>query len=200
MATYRSARIFPVILVIVIIAIAIIALVSLARAVFFSSSSSNDSVVDSSQTALLATDANRRVEMTVRGPIVADERFASYRITVSPSSRTLTTYRGYLDSVVDRIELGNNVAAYEEFVFALDKAGLAAGDEYGDDRDDVRGVCATGQVTQFGILDTGESVKTLWTSTCRGSSGTLDASASQLSRLFLRQIPDADGAINKVNL
>lgn len=200
MATYRSARIFPVILVIVIIVIAIIALVSLARAVFFSGGASNDAVTDISQVALLATDADRRVEMTVRGPIVADERFASYRITISPSQRTLTTYRGYLDSVVDRIELSNNVAAYEEFVFALDKAGLADGDEYGDERDDVRGVCATGQVTQFGILNKGKSVKTLWTSTCRGSSGTLDARATHLSRLFTRQIPDADSVIKKVSL
>lgn len=200
MANLRSSRAFPIILVVIIVIIAITALVSLARVVFFSGSAPSTSDTDVSRDALLSTDADRRVEMTVRGPIVADERFSSYRISISPSNRTITTYRGYLDRVVDRIELGNNVAAYEEFVYALDKANLSDGDEFGDERDDVRGICATGEVTQYAILDAGESVKTLWTSTCNGSPGTLDGNSALLKNLFIRQIPDANRVIQDVNL
>lgn len=200
MATYRSSRVFPIILVVIIIIIAITALVSLARVVFFSGSSPSNATVDVSRDALLATDADRRVEMTVRGPIVADERFSSYRVSISPSIRTITTYQSYLDRVVDRVELGNNVVAYEQFVFALDKANLSDGEEFGDERDDIRGVCATGEVTQFAILDGEKSVKTLWTSTCGGSPGTLDGNVTQLKGLFIRQIPDANRVIQAVNL
>lgn len=199
MANYRTSRIIPIILVIVIIVIAIAALVSLARVVFFSGSST-PATVDISRTALLDTTASRSVTMTVRGPIVADEEFHSYKFDISANNRTVTTYNGYLETTIDMITLGNNVAAYEQFVYALDKADLADGTELEGDRNDVRGVCATGRVYEFSILNNGESVKKLWTSTCKGSAGSLDASVSQLTSLFVSQIPDADKLIKKVSL
>ena len=200
MARYRTSRIFPVLLVIIIIIIAIVALASLARVVFFSGSSSPAAETDVSQQALLSTTADRSVQMTVRGPIVADEQFSSYQITISPNSRTLTTYSGYLDRVVDQVRLGNNIPAYEEFVFALDRAGLAGGSEYGDERDDIRGVCATGRVYEFSILKDSTSIKTLWSATCRSANGTLDGSTSQVRELFHDQVPDADELIREIDL
>jgi hypothetical protein len=201
MVNYRTKRILPVILVIVIIIVAIIALVSLARAVFFSGSNApSTEVVDVSRQALLNTTADRSVRMTVRGPIVADEVFQSYQINVTPSSRSLTTYTGYLDSVVDQQNLGNNSAAYEQFVYALDKADLAKGEAFEGEEDDTRGICATGRVYEFDIMNAGSAVKHLWTSTCNGSRGSLDASVEQLTELFTNQIPDASNTIRKVNL
>lgn len=200
MARYRTSRIIPIILVIIIAIVAIAALVSVARVIFFSGSGSSPDVVDTSREALLTTSAGHSVTMTVRGPIVADEEFHSYKIDISANDRTLNTYSGYLDSVVDRKALGNNKAAYEEFVHALDKADLPVGDELEGDRNDVRGICATGRVYQFTILDNGEPVKSLWTSTCKGSPGSLDASADQLARLFISQVPDAEELINRVDL
>lgn len=201
MANYKTSRILPIILVIVIIIIAIAALVSLARVVFFSGASNNTpEVVDVSREALLNTGAGRSVSMTVRGPIVADEQFHSYKIDISANSREINTYTGYLSNVVDRNALGNSVAAYEEFVHALDKADLAVGDELEGDRNDVRGICATGRVYEFSILNNGETVKRLWTSTCKGSVGSLDASSAQLMELFEKQIPDSNKLITKVKL
>jgi hypothetical protein len=201
MVNYRTKRILPVILVIVIIIIAIVAMVSLARAVFFSGNTPSDTdVVDTSRQSLLSTTADRSVKMTVRGPIVADEQFQSYQISVSPSTRSLTTYKGYLDTAVDQTNLGNNTAAYEQFVYALDKANLSAGKALEGDKDEVRGVCATGRVYEFDIVNAGNSVKHLWTSTCKGSTGSLDASAEQLRGLFINQIPNSIDIINKVDL
>lgn len=200
MANYRTSRILPIILVIVIIIIAIAALVSLARVVFFSNTSSTPEVVDVSREALLSTTAGRSVSMTVRGPIVADEQFHSYKIDISATSRELNTFTGYLDTVVDRTSLGNTVAAYEEFVHALDKADMADGRELEGERNDTRGICATGRVYEFSIINNGETVKRLWTSTCKGSVGSLDASANQLMELFEKQIPDSQKLINKVKL
>ena len=201
MANYRTSRIIPVVLVVVIIIIAIAALVSLARVVFFSGSSTPATTqVDVSQAALVNTSAGRSVLMTVRGPIVADERFRSYQMTISPSARTITTYTGYLDTVVDQTSLSNSVASYEEFVFALDKANLAKGKQLEGDKNDTRGICAIGSVYEFTILNNGESVKKLWTSTCKGSPGSLEANVTQVTNLFVKQIPGADAQIKKVSL
>lgn len=201
MATYRNQRILPIILVIVIIVIAVAALVSLAQAVFFSGRTTTTSeVVDRGREALLSTDADHSVRMNVRGPIVADEKFNSYSVVVSPSARSLTTYSGYLDTVVDQTNLGNNTAAYEQFVFALDKANLPEGRQLEGDRDDIRGVCASGRVYEFFITEGSNTVKRLWTSTCSGSTGSLKANVEQLRGLYLNQIPDASRLIGKVSL
>lgn len=200
MTNYRTSRIIPVVLVVVIIIIAIAAIVSLARVVFFSGTTDKVAVLDISRDALLNSSVGHSISMTVRGPIVADEEFHSYALSVSPDVRTITTYTGYLNTTVDQKALGNNVAAYEEFVHALDKANLAKGEQLDGDKNDTRGICATGSVYEFSILNNGETVKKLWTSTCGGSKGSLDASVTQLTSLFVRQIPDADLMIRKISL
>ena len=203
MASYRNSRIFPIALVLIIAAIAIAALVSLTRAIFFSTPSTNQtsvSQIDAGRQALLSTTADRSVRMTVRGAIVADEEFHSYRITITPSTRTFSTYIGYLDTTVDNVNLGNNIPAYEQFVYSLDRANLTKGAELTGDKNDTRGICATGQVYEFAILQADKSVETLWTSTCTGSKGSLDASVDQLTQLFVSQIPNATQLINKIGL
>ncbi len=196
---YRSSRILPVILIIIIVVIAVVAIVALGRAVFFAGNSApkTSSTPDVSRQALLNTGDNHSVQMTVRGPIVASEEFNSYRITISPTSRSLTSYVGYVNDVVDHVDLPNNTAAYTQFVYALDKANLAKGV---DDQSDVRGICAVGRLYQFDIMQDGKSVKTLWTSTCTGSPGTLRANVEQLASLFEVQIPNASKMINKLAL
>jgi hypothetical protein len=202
MANFKNSRIIPIALVLIIIAVAIAAVVSLTRAVFFSGSSNQTSTakVDDSQQSLVSTTAERSVRMTVRGAIVADESFHSYRIVISPNTRNLTTFNGYLDTQVDQVALGNNIPAYEEFVHALSNANLAKGTELTGDKNDIRGICATGLVYQFDIINADKIVKNLWTSTCKGSSGSLDASVTQLRSLFTVQIPDAQTLIRKVSL
>ncbi len=199
MANYRTSRILPTILVVVIIVIAIVGLISLARAIFFNGSSS-PAITDTSEQALLSTSASSSVSMSVRGPIVAEENFHSYLITVSPNNRQITTYNGYLGTIVEQQTLSNNTAAYEQFVNALNLAKMTAGNQPADGASDVRGVCATGRLSEFSILSDGRSVETLWTSTCSGSQGTLRANATQLSNLFIAQIPNASTLIRNVDL
>lgn len=198
MAHYRTTRIVPIILTILIIIVAVVALVALARALFFSGTPASTQV-DAGKVALLDTSDGHSVSMTVRGPIVANENFRSYAITVSPNARVIKTYTGYLDTVLQEQTLGNNTPAYAEFVNALDRAKMADGSEVPGGQD-VLGICATGRLYQFAILKDGESVETLWTSTCSGSKGTLDANAQQLSQLFIAQIPDANSMIRSLSL
>src|SRR5690606_5138366 len=126
------------------------------RALFFSGTpSTTQTDVDTNRQALLDTTAGSAVSMTVRGPIVADENFRSYTIVVTPNSRDMKTYTGYLGTVLKHEKLGNNTAAYDEFVHALDKANMSAGKQLSDEKNDVRGICATGRVFEFATLKNG---------------------------------------------
>ncbi|MDB5166938.1 MAG: exported protein of unknown function [Candidatus Saccharibacteria bacterium] len=197
----RNSRIIPIALILIIIAIAIAALISLARTVFFSGSASQTvSQVDVSTDALLNTAINHSVTLTVRGTIVADEDFRSYQIVVTPTSRTLTTYSGYLDAPISQIAVSNNTPAYEQFVYALDRANLVKGTELTGTDNDTRGVCADGKLYEFGVLKDGKSVKTLWTSSCSESKGSLNANVGNLTDMFINQIPKGVELINAIVL
>ncbi len=191
-------RLLPLIITIIVIALLIAAVVSIGRAIFGGGSSSSDETaqIDEGRDALLDTSAGHSVQMTVRGPLVADEQFQSYQVEVSNSERSITAYKGYLESRTNGTSLSNNTRAYEQFVYALDKANMMKGDEPKDeDANDLRGICASGYVYEFAVLSNSNTVKSLWTSTCGGSKGTLDASKEQLTKLFLDQIPNSNDYI-----
>jgi len=193
----NGARFFPLIIIIVIVALVIAAIISIGRALFNSgdgNSNEQTSQVDSNREDLLNTSTGRSVAMTVRGPIVAQENFTSYRVTASNSERSLNVYKGYLEEQTNGKAFSNNTQAYEQFVYALDKANMTKGRDVANDEtdDDLRGICAGGYVYEFSVLSGGNEVRKLWTSTCDGSKGTLNASKDQLSRLFLAQIPGAN--------
>ncbi|MES2876127.1 MAG: hypothetical protein V4678_01525 [Patescibacteria group bacterium] len=192
----NGARFFPLIVIIVIVALVIAAIVSIGRAVFNSgdgNEAEQTSQVSEDREALLNTSVGRSVTMTVRGPIVAEENFTSYRVGASNSERSMNVYRGYLEEQTNGKTLPNNTQAYEQFVYALDKANMTqtAGAANDDEAKDLRGICARGYVYEYAVLSGGNEVKKLWTSTCEGSKGTLNASTDQLSQLFLDQIPES---------
>lgn len=200
---YRGSRprILPIIIVIIIVALVVAVLVTVGRMLFSGGSMTQDSkkASDSSllQTAIISQDANRSVRWTVRGPIVSNEKFKSYQITVSPSSRTFVTYSGYLDQVTDTKSYDNNAKAYEQFVYALEKTNLAKTRSVPDA--DLRGVCATqGLAYQFETLVDGNADHTVWSSTCKDSPGTMVANAPQVQALFVNQIPDFHPLFSRV--
>ncbi|HEX6416040.1 MAG TPA: hypothetical protein VFZ62_00780 [Candidatus Saccharimonadales bacterium] len=197
----NSSRVLPIILVLIVVAIVVAALVSIGRVIFGGGEGAVDqSQVDTGKQALLNTATDRSVQMTVRGPIVANEDFRSYRITVDPLNRVMTTYAGYLEQPINNKSLDNNAQAYEQFVYALDKANMINGEAFTGEKDDTRGICATGRVYEFAVLQNGETVKRLWTSTCKGSPGSFRASVSQVSNLFLDQVPDNKDLLKEIDL
>ncbi len=189
-----TARLFPIFITFIVIVIVIVAIISIGRAMF-AGTSEDASVdeIDSGRTALLDSNPNHSVSLTVRGPIVAEEQFKSYRVAVSPTARSLVVYKGYLETAEKDKTLDNNKTAYEQFIFALDKANMMKGRAPADDTsDDLRGICASGFIYEYSVLVDGKSTKRLWTSTCGGSKGTLEASTTQLNNLFMAQIPDGE--------
>ncbi len=194
----NSTRIVPVILVLIVIAIVIAAVVSIGRSLLGGNTSTSQS--NPGRDSLLTTTPDHSVRFTVRGPLVANENFHSYQIVINSSSRSMTTYQGYLDQPINSRGYDNNVQAYEQFVYALDKANFMNADELTGDQNDTRGICATGLVYEFETLSNGSTVKKLWTSTCKGSPGSFKASVSQVSNLFLTQIPDQKALLSKLDL
>lgn len=186
----------PIIIFIIIAALLIFGLVAAAKYLFGGSRGDDEEVRTTVQTAqdeLLTINVDRSVRATVRGPIVADENFRSYQVTVSPSSRVYTGFDGYLEYVRENKSYDNNSKAYEEFVYALDKAAITKPGKYTEDQaSDLRGICATGRIYEFEFLDEGSVKKHYWTSTCKGSPGTFGASVDQIMDLFAAQVPEVD--------
>lgn len=193
-------KLLPVALVVVVMIVAIFALVSVGKALL--GGSTKTEVVDEDRIAqkLLVSEVDRSVRMTVRGPIVADESFNSYQIEISPVGRRLTTYRGYQNEVINTVQLGNSTAGYEEFIHALDRAGFAEERELPGGLSDVRGLCATGRLFTFEILQAQSALEELWTTSCRESAGSFKGDAVRVRDLFQSQVPDSGARLRGLNL
>lgn len=200
------SRFIPIILVIIITIVAVAAVIAIGRSLLGGGNSDQRQneeveVVDEGKAALLSNDYSRSVRLTVRGPIVADETFRSYRITVAPDARDMITYEGYLEKQIDAKNLNNNHRAYDEFVHALDKRNMMTENKKAKDVDpDLRGICATGKIYQFETLLAGEPVKMLWTSDCDGSPGTAGANVQEILDMFMKQIPDGNKMAAEIGL
>lgn len=197
------SRFVPILLVVVIIIVAVAAVITIGRSLLGGGSSDSPSQPDQTsvgRTALLSTDISRSIQLTVRGPIVASESHRSYRITISPESREMTTYEGYLGKVLDTKSFSNNSVAYTELVHALDKRRMMDGRELTEEQNDLRGICASRKLYEFETLASGETVVKLWTSDCDGSRGSALANVSEILDMFLKQIPDGRKMASDVGL
>ena len=197
---YRGSRprILPLIIVIIVVALIIAALITVGRMIFGGGSQSGDKEDTGTVTsAVLDTTASRAVRWTVRGPIVANENYRSYQITIAPGQRTYNVYSGYLDQVIETKTYDNNPAAYEQFVYALNNANVGTARNVANT--DLRGICATdGLAYTFETIANATADHTLWSSTCKDSPGNLAANALQVQALFVNQIPDFKPLFNTV--
>lgn len=157
---------------------------------------STENARDTSRESLVSTTSGRAVKMYARGRIVAAENFKSYVIDITPSTRSLTVYTGYDGTVTKQISAANTTASYEQFVYALDHSGYMNGKELTGDANDTRGVCPTGQLYEFSILNNGDTLKKLWSSSCSNTPGSMSGKLEPIRKLFISQI---DGAADTVN-
>ncbi len=112
----------------------------------------------------------------------------------------MTTYVGYVGQQIKTEQLGNDAQAYTQFVSALSLANLMEGTPFTGDADNTSGICATGNVYQFEVLQGDNTVQKLWTSTCKGSPGSLKASLAQVFGLFRAQIPSFAKLTSQLNV
>lgn len=198
MDSYRTRRFISIAVVVIIIGAAVFGFVYVGNLLFFSGGNSFFTQANTRRSDLISTTAGRAVRMDVRGPIVADENFHSYQIKVTPTTRVLTIYNGYLKAVADNESLGNNVPSYTQFVNALNLANMMTSNELLGNANNTNGVCATGFLYEFTILNDNKQIKRLWTTSCGNATGSLGRNFNPLVNLFVVQIPDAQAKIDGI--
>lgn len=193
------SRFIPIIFLIVVFILIIAAGVSVVRLFNGGDNGPTQEVVkeEARRFGLLNTNADRSVLMRLRGNIVGDEDFRTYTVQVSPGNRQFTRYQGYLEKPLVDKTYSNNVEAYDQFVNALAAANFATGTSLTGADNDTRGLCATGVLYEFEIRSGNNVEKQFWTTTCKGSKGSLKANADQLRALFLKQVSEAEQYIGK---
>ncbi|SRR6266540_2280423 len=140
------------------------------------------------------------VKLSVSGPIVGDQQFQSYQITVGRDQTTIETRKGYQGTTIDQRSYSNNQESYYNFLRALDFAGFTKGDTKSANKDE-RGTCSDGDRFVMQIQNGSSDVQRFWSATCRGQ-GNFKGSTDQVRRLFSNQIPVIDFAklINTLDL
>lgn len=148
---------------------------------------------------VLADHANSSmgVQLTVDGPVTADQTHVGYRITVDRHLAKIETYKGYQNSITNTKSYANNNTAYASFLRALDLAGYTRGADDTSNTDE-RGVCATGSRFVYEILDSPKGDKRYWSTTCGG--GTFRGEGEEVRELFRKQIPEFSQATAGLNI
>ncbi|MDZ7744403.1 MAG: hypothetical protein U5K77_01435 [Candidatus Saccharibacteria bacterium] len=133
-------------------------------------------------------DTSATVRYTVQGNIVGQDEFNAVRISVTKGRRTVEQLSGYTGSVVNRQTYPNNQAAFEAFLYALDKAGYT--EEQVARSDDERGMCPFGRRFIMEIEEEGDEVSRLWATSCSRRDGSFGGDMSTVRKLFEAQITD----------
>lgn len=162
-------------------------LYAIARNVFVSNgdSSTTQSVSDDD---IFSVESAGEVTFTVEGPVVAADEHRSTKITVRPSTVTMTVFKDYGTEAIDTKGYLNSNAAYREFLSALAQENVLLRERGTDIDDDFAedGVCATGRTF---ILELDNDIRR-WSTSCSRDEGTAGFSMSAVERLFERQVPD----------
>lgn len=132
---------------------------------------------------------NALLRLTISGKITADEDHRSIRITVTPSSRTVEILQGYQNVAVSSQTFGNNQAAYEAFIEALDPAGFVK-ERTTEGSHSEKSVCPLGRRYVYELIDQSQNVVRTWSTSCDSSAATFAGNASTVRKLFQLQIPD----------
>lgn len=191
MVSYKTTRIIQRLFILAIVIVIAVGMFFIAQTMI---NTNQNQPINTGKEALLKTSDGYAVSLSVRGPIVADEDFRSYKIVISPNFRGLDVYKGYKQVNLDSIKLNNNLPAYEQFVYALDRAGFMNGSVDSDNK----GVCATGYIYEFETIKDEKTVKKIWQSSCGSTRAISRSGVRIIMNLFLNQIKGGESLIKKL--
>lgn len=132
------------------------------------------------------TDRDTQVRFSIEGPVTANEIHNTIRIAVTKDNRILEGLNTYDATSVLSQTFPNNAGAFEDFMYALDNAGFIKRDPKATTADE-RGVCPSGQRYIYELIESGQTVTRLWSSTCGG--GNFAGQSDVVRTLFQNQIP-----------
>lgn len=130
------------------------------------------------------------VRFTVGGPIVSEQQYQSYQITVGRDQTRIETRQGYQGNIIEAKTYDNNQQSYTNFLRAIDFAGFAKGDKKSPNKDE-RGTCADGNRYIIETLNGTSEIQRFWSTTCRGQ-GNFKGNSETIRKLFAVQIPTSD--------
>ena len=125
--------------------------------------------------------------MTLSGPIVAEEKYQSVRVTIDKTTRRVEVLTGYKGTVVKAQSYPNSKEAYEAFLNALKAA------QFTNVRDtslNMRSTCVTGNRYMFELSASGSKKIDTWTTSCATKAGSFAGDTSGTIGLFRAQIPN----------
>jgi hypothetical protein len=131
-------------------------------------------------------DRDTQVRFSIEGPVTANEAHNTVRIAVTRDNRILEGLNTYDAAAALSQTFPNNAGAFEDFMYALDNAGFVKSDPKATTADE-RGVCPSGQRYIYELIEGGQTVSRLWSSTCGG--GNLAGQSEAIRTLFQNQIP-----------
>jgi hypothetical protein len=170
----------------------------IAKSTFSKSDSSSTVIQGQQQLAFKPSDYSRpetMVRFEVKGPIVADENFRSYRIDITREDKKFYNLLGYEDIATSSLAYNNNPAAYDSFLRTIERQGFGQLDKAWTIAED-RGYCVNGFRYYYEIFESGQKVFHSWGTSCSSKVGTSDATA-EVKPLFHEQIPDFAQYIDK---
>ncbi|MGD0284590.1 MAG: hypothetical protein ABSB12_03290 [Candidatus Saccharimonadales bacterium] len=141
---------------------------------------------------------NTIVEMTIDGPVTADQNHNSVQMIVGQSNSEINIIQGYQNNVINTQSYQNNSASYGVFLRSLDLAGYSEG-KNDPNLADYRGYCPTGDVYIYQILNGTSTIEQYWSTSC-GGQGTFKGNDSLIQTLFDAQFPDYGDITNDVNI
>lgn len=154
----------------------------------------NDAPVEQSKDQLLSyATTSKTMELTVSGPITANQVHTQVRIIVGVSETTVEFISGYQGSVIKSETYANNSESYANFLRALEIAGYTNGTD-SDELKDERGYCPTGRRHVYEIKDGNKTLQRYWSTSCAKSNGSFKGSRDVVLNLFKKQVPDYDAA------
>lgn len=144
------------------------------------------------------TDAT--VVLTIDGVVNGDETHRQIRITVGQAERDLDIIQGYSGHVLENHVYYNTVDAYSVFLKSIQKGGFLSKNRKAKVSNDPQGYCPLGFRYIYNLNQAGDSLSSLWASSCGTSTGNLGGSSSLLNSLFKAQIPDYSKVTQNVDL
>ncbi len=129
-----------------------------------------------------------QAQLVIDGPVNSDQLHQAVRITVDNQEVTFEHIKGYQDSVVSQQSFTNNENAYVNFLFALQHAGFALGNNDPKFKDE-RGYCPLGTRYVFRLTQDGQDIERYWATSC-GSPKTYGGLVDVTLTLFKAQVPN----------
>jgi hypothetical protein len=168
--------------------IAVIVLLILVSILVFKGFKGNGGPAAAQVNLLNYATTNTVMQLTIDGPITADQTHQGIRIDVGQYYNTMSVYQGYNNNVTSSQTFNNNPNSYAVFLRALDLLGFTKGNT-NPALADSRGYCPTGERYIYEIQTNGVDSQKFWSATCNGE-GNFSGDSVDIRNLFDAQIPD----------